>query len=271
MYLGVQCLQLPHRLQQRLPVVQPGAADDLAVHDDAGLGKAAHDLHTFSRSWVAQQLTAQLRVGGVDGDVDGADVQGDDALDLPPGEIGQGDVIAQQEAEPGVIILEVHGGAHALGQLVNEAEDAAVGAGPGRVHQVAFKVQAQVAPLVLQQMDVILLPIRAAQQHIQFAVIGEELIVQHVQYSVVVDGQHRVSRLSLSMEGAGGVNGLDGVFHRFLPVCVLWAFQFALAGTSNQSAVFAALTETAETECSWLLPTKVKGGRVKHLSSSSFF
>ena len=139
-HLGVQCLQLPHGLQQGLPVVQAGAADDLAVHNDAGLGKAAHDLHALPCSWVAQQLTAQLRVGGVDGDVDGADVQGDDTLDLPPGEIGQGDVIAQQEAEPGVIILEVHGGAHALGQLVNEAEDAAVGAGPGRVHQVAFKV-----------------------------------------------------------------------------------------------------------------------------------
>ena len=219
-HLGVQCLQLPHGPQQSLPVVEAGAADDLAVHDNAGLGKAAHDRHALPRPGVSQQLAAQLRVGSVDGDVDGADVQGNDTLNLPLGEIGQGDVIAQQEAEPGVIILKVHGGAHALGQLVNKAEDAAVGAGPGRIHQIALEVQPQVAALVFQHMDVVLLPIRAAQQHIQLAVIGEELIVQHVQYSVVIDGQHRVPRLGLAMEGTGGVNGLYGVFHSIPPVRV---------------------------------------------------
>ena len=68
-------------------VVDPGTGDDLAVHGDAGLGEAAHDGDALPGPAVFQHFTAQLRVGGVDGHVDGGDAQGDDPLHLPLGQI----------------------------------------------------------------------------------------------------------------------------------------------------------------------------------------
>lgn len=82
----------------------------------------------------------------MDGDIYRAYMQVDDPLDLPLGEIGQRDVISQQEAQPRVVVLEVHGLSHAFGELVYEAEDAVVGAGAGRIHEIALKVQAQSPP-----------------------------------------------------------------------------------------------------------------------------
>ena len=49
----------------------------------------------------------ELGVRGVNGDIDGADAQVNDALSLPLCEIGEGDIVALEEAEPGVIILKV--------------------------------------------------------------------------------------------------------------------------------------------------------------------
>ena len=68
-------------------VVDPGTGDDLAVHGDAGLGEAAHDGDALPGPAVFQHFTAQVRVGGVDGHVDGGDAQGDDPLHLPLGQI----------------------------------------------------------------------------------------------------------------------------------------------------------------------------------------
>jgi len=49
----------------------------------------------------------ELGVRGVNGDIDGADAQVNDALSLPLREIGEGDVVALEEAEPGIVVLKV--------------------------------------------------------------------------------------------------------------------------------------------------------------------
>ena len=64
----------------------------------------------------------------MDRDIDGADTQVNDALGLPLGEISEGDIVALEEAEPGIVVLKVQGLAHARGHLIHEAEDAVVGA-----------------------------------------------------------------------------------------------------------------------------------------------
>ena len=56
---------------------------------------------------IAQQQAADRRVRGVDGDIDGGDVQVADPLELPAAEVGQGDVIAHEKGQPGIVILKI--------------------------------------------------------------------------------------------------------------------------------------------------------------------
>ena len=150
----------------------------------------------------------------MDRDIDGADVQVNNTLSLTLREIGKGDVVAHQKAEPCVIILEIHGAAHTPGQLVNKAEDTAVGAGAGCIHQVAFKVQAQIAALRLFHTDCVLAAIRAAQHDIKLAVIGKELIIQHIVDFIAIDGNDSVAQGDLAFKRAGGVHRLyEIIFH----------------------------------------------------------
>ena len=120
--------QVTQRAAQSVAVVPAGAHHDLAVHDDARLAEAPDVFQRPLRSLVAQQRTVELRLRGVDGHVDGADVQVDDPLCLPLREVGQGGVVAQQEAEPLVVVLDVQGRPHIGRHLIHEAEQAVVGA-----------------------------------------------------------------------------------------------------------------------------------------------
>ena len=54
----VQRSEFPHTAVQLFPVVQAGAADNLAVHDDARIGEAPHDPETLSGTRIAQHLHA---------------------------------------------------------------------------------------------------------------------------------------------------------------------------------------------------------------------
>ena len=125
----------------------------------------------------------------MDGDVDGADVQVNDALGLPLRQVRQGDVVTQQEAEPGVVVLEVQGGAHARRHLVHEAEDAVVGAGAHLVHQVGVEVEAQILTLRLADGDGVHIACRGLKLHMGQGVVAVEPVVQHIHDGMAVDGQ----------------------------------------------------------------------------------
>ena len=56
---------------------------------------------------VAQQQAADLRVRGMDGDVDGGDVQITDPLQFPPAEVGEGNVVAHEEGQAGIVVLKI--------------------------------------------------------------------------------------------------------------------------------------------------------------------
>ena len=51
--------------------------------------------------------------------------------DLPWREVGEGDIVAHEEAEPGIVILEVEGIPAPGGHLVHEAEQTVVGTWSG--------------------------------------------------------------------------------------------------------------------------------------------
>ena len=145
----------------------------------------------------------------MDRDVDGGDAQVDDPLHLPGGEVGQGEVVAQQEGQPGVVVLEVEGGPHPRGHLVHKAEDAVVGAGPGPVHEVGLKLQPQILPLAFADPEGAHRPLRAFQGELQPGVVAVKFIVQHVHNGAAVDvGEY------LSHPDPGPAGGAAGV-HRF--------------------------------------------------------
>ena len=183
---GVQRLEVAHRAHKLLSVVEAGAADDLAVHRDAGFREAAHGVYRLSGARIAQHGAAQLRICRVDGDVYRAYMQRDDALYLALREVRKRDVVAEKEAQARVVILEVHGAAHALRELVDEAENAVVRAGARRVHQVALELKPKVAANGLADVHLALTAVGAAENDVQLAVVGEELVVEHVYYFVAV-------------------------------------------------------------------------------------
>ena len=82
---------------------------------------------------VAQQVGPELGVGGVDGDEQRAEPLGEHPLEVHLGEAGEGGEVAVEERQPVVVVLQVQAPAHALGQLVDEAELAVVVAGPDPV------------------------------------------------------------------------------------------------------------------------------------------
>ena len=125
----------------------------------------------------------------MDGDVDGADAQVDDALGLPVRQVGQGDVVPLEEAEPGVVVLEIQGLAHTGRHLIHEAEDAVVGAGAHIVHEDGVKIQAQVPALGLAQGHGAHGTRRLPQLQAAVGIVAVKAIVQHVDDLVPVDGQ----------------------------------------------------------------------------------
>ena len=208
-HLRIERREVTHRALQLRAVIQAGAADDLAVHGDAAVGKAAHDLERLARARIAEQKRAQLRVRGVHGDVDGADVQVDDALHLALGQVCERHIIAHEEAQARIVVLEIQRWAHARRHLVDEAEHAVVGARVGVVHEVGLKVQPQLAAEGLGNVHGVLCPVRAAQAHGQLRVIGVVFIIQHIGDRVAVDGHQPVTGMGRVAQRAVGVDVAD--------------------------------------------------------------
>ena len=183
----------------------------MTVHGDVVPGKALHDVDGLPRPPVFQHPAPQLPVCGVDRHIDGGDAQVDDPLDLPLGEVGQGEVIPHEKAEPGVVVLEVQALPHPLGHLVHKAENAVVGAGAGTVHEIGLKLQAQVLALLLADMHSAAAAVRLLERQGQPRIIGVEFIVQHVHHRLAVDFQQCLARPDA--RPAGGTAGIYGSDH----------------------------------------------------------
>ncbi len=86
---------------------------------------------------------ADVGVGGVDADVQRRQPLGDHPLEVGLGEPGERREVPVQERQPVVVVLQVQAAAHALGQLVDEAELAVVVAGANPVEHGARHVDAE--------------------------------------------------------------------------------------------------------------------------------
>ena len=187
--------QIAEGAAQLVTVVPAGADHDLTVHHDARLTERLDVVQRPPGILIAQHGAVELGIGGVDGDVDGADVQVDDALRLALRQVRQGNVVAQQEAEPRIVVLEVERLAHTRRHLIHEAEHAVVGAGAHFVHQIGVEVQPQILPLRLVQRDGANVARRRFQFDVRHRVVAVKAVVQHVHDGVTVDGQELFAHL----------------------------------------------------------------------------
>ena len=127
---GMQARQLVHGALEVRAVVPFRAQHDLGVHEIPALASRSITGSSSRRDpRLAEEGVAQIGIGGVHRDVERREALGLDSCQLRLVEIGQRDVVAVQERQPEVVVLHVEALAHALRELVDEAEDALVGAG----------------------------------------------------------------------------------------------------------------------------------------------
>ena len=198
---GHRCHALHHRGQlqqvsegaaQLIAVVDAPAEHQLAVDGDAALHQTGQVLEHLARPLVGQHPDPELGVRRMDGDVDGRDVHLDDAVDLVVLHIGHGDIVAEQEGQPLVVVLEVEALPHPRRELVDEAEHTVVGAGVLLVAQIGGKVTAKGAALLPPD-----IPFPDAVCHprleVEALAVGIKIVVQRVVQLVAVHAQQLVA------------------------------------------------------------------------------
>ena len=102
-----QLQQVAQGAAKLFAIIDAPAEHQLTVDGDAALHQTGQILEHFTAPLVGQHPDTELGVGGVHRDVDRRDVHLDDAVDLVILHIGHGDVVAEQKAQPLVIILEI--------------------------------------------------------------------------------------------------------------------------------------------------------------------
>ena len=140
-------------------------------------------------------------------------MQVDDALYLALGEVGHGDVVSQQEAQTGVVVLKIHGPAHTLGKLVNKAEHAVVGAASGIVHEIGLEFKPQILPLGFLNVHRVLRAVGPAQRDGEHGIVAVELIVQHIMHLVAVYAHKHVTHMGAAVQRTVVFNFGNGVVH----------------------------------------------------------
>ena len=154
----------------------------------------------------------------MDGDVDRADVHIDDALHLVLGQVRQRDIVAEQERQTAVVILEIQAVTHTGRQLIDEAEDALVAAGALLIHQIIGELQPQFLELLLFDAHGAPVSLRRFHDQLQTRIRDEEAIIQHIVDLAPVDRQQLIARVQTGpRRGRAFVDGSDGD-HALIPL-----------------------------------------------------
>ena len=183
----VQAVQIGERPVQHLAVIDARTAHDLRMEAQPRLGKAREPLHEPARRAVAHHLCAHLRIRGMDGDIQRADAPAEDALQLLLRNVRQRHIIAHDEREAPIIVLDKQAGAHIARHLIDKAKDAAVGAGAHFAHQAGGKRQTERLAFPLADGNRPLFAPIAEQRNAQQSGRGQVFIIDKVQHRLAVD------------------------------------------------------------------------------------
>ena len=162
------------------------------MHGNARPGEPLHDRHHVALDpGLPQQPVAYLGVRGVDRNVERGESLRLDPVELRLLQIGQRDVVAVQEGEPEVVVLDVEALAHSSRQLVDEAEDALVGA--GRDLRRAWRLQLEPQPWPASPEHGRARAASALDGHLEPLLARMEVEVDHVAKARAVDGEDAVA------------------------------------------------------------------------------
>ena len=126
--------------------------------------------------------------------MNGADVHLEDPGHLVFGQIGQGDVIAEQEGQAAVVVLEIQALPHTRRHLVDKAEYAFVPAAVLLVHQVGGEGQPGFPAGVPVEPENPPFSLRRFDHGGQAGLVQIEAVIEHVRDFVAVEGQQPVPR-----------------------------------------------------------------------------
>ena len=86
------------------------------------------------------------------GNIDWTDPQINNPLRFPFAEICQGSIIAHQKRQTGIVILKIQAITHIGRHLIHKTEQAVVGAATLLIHEIRFKVEADILAFLLADM-----------------------------------------------------------------------------------------------------------------------
>ena len=186
-HLRMQAREVTDRALEVRAVIPFGHEHDLGVHDDAGLGETLHARHELAADrGLTQEAVAEVGLHGVDGDVERREALLLDAPQLGILQIRQRDVVAVEEGEAEIVVLDVEALAHALGKLMDEAEDALVRARGDLAGAWRLQLQSQV-------------PARALDPRMARAAVTLDL-----------EAQPRLPRVIVEVDGVAKRRAVDG-------------------------------------------------------------
>jgi len=177
---GMKRGQVRNRAVKMRTVVAARCEHGLRVDFDVHLGQPRQVFHDLPGAGIVHQPDAHIRLGRVNGDVEWAEVLFRDARPIAFIQVGEGDVIAVEERETVVVVLDVERPAQPRRHLADEAKVAVVAARANfAVEQLGFEGETQSLPVTAIGIQR-LLPARPFDQEFQLWLGGVELHVDHV-------------------------------------------------------------------------------------------
>ena len=191
---------------QLIAVVDAPAQDDLPVQFDPGFLQPADLVKHIPGKTVVQHPAAELRIHGMEGDIDRFQMIADNPVDIMVRHVGQGNIIPLQKTQAGVVVVEIEGFPHPRGHLVDKAEDAAVAAGAVFIHKPALKFNSEILPVILFDLELPLFSglkaARAFPDHGgQRLILGEIAVVEYILHRLPVHADQFIPRLHSQFPG----------------------------------------------------------------------
>jgi hypothetical protein len=182
------------RVVEHRAVVDPRAHDDLPVNLDAGVEQQREPAEAGGAAPVAQQAGADVRVGGVDADVQRTEPLGDHPLQIGLGEAREGCEVSVEERQAIVVVLQVEALPHPFGKLIDEAERAMVVTRAHAIEHRARELESQGGAVGLVDHDESLEP-SPPQFQLHTRAVGVQLVRDDVAEVVTVDRDDLVARV----------------------------------------------------------------------------
>ena len=144
------------------------------------------EFQLFSGETIVEHLAAQLRVRCLHRNIDRRKLHLDNTVHIFLLHIRQGNIIALQERQTGIIIFKIQGLTHSRRHLVDKTKNTLVAAGTVVAHQTIFKFYAKVIIILFLDLQKPFFPVRLADQHFYILILDHVTIIKNVLYFLVV-------------------------------------------------------------------------------------